>query len=270
MASNYISNDFKMTKTDGRVAIVTGPNMGGKSSFIRQIAIIVIMAQIGCFIPAEYGEIGVFDSIHIRMGAQDDILKGESTFQVELNECSSIIENCTNNSLVLLDEIGRGTSTVDGYSIAYSILDYLITEENKSPFVLFITHYPTLHVLETKYKPIVKNYHMGYIVQDTNDNDIDEENGSSTAADDTSLTLKNIIFLYTLENGVCNNSYGLNVAKLAGIPNSILTKGLSISNNLQLKMEVSKALRLKDRVKEILSAESGKITDLLEYISELD
>ncbi|OWB84305.1 hypothetical protein B5S33_g2948 [[Candida] boidinii] len=269
-STNYISNDFKMTKTDGRVAIVTGPNMGGKSSFIRQIAIIVIMAQIGCFIPAEYGEIGVFDSIHIRMGAQDDILKGESTFQVELNECSSIIENCTNNSLVLLDEIGRGTSTVDGYSIAYSILDYLITEENKSPFVLFITHYPTLHVLETKYKPIVKNYHMGYIVQDTNDNDIDQENDGSTAADDTSLTLKNIIFLYTLENGVCNNSYGLNVAKLAGIPNSILTKGLSISNNLQLKMEVSKALRLKDGVKEVLSAESGKITELLEYISELD
>lgn len=269
MSSNYIPNDFKMTKTDGRVAIVTGPNMGGKSSFIRQVAIIVIMAQIGCFIPAEHGEIGVFDSIHIRMGAQDDILKGESTFQVELNECSSIIENCTNNSLVLLDEIGRGTSTVDGYSIAYSILDYLITEENKNPFVLFITHYPTLHVLETKYKQIVKNYHMGYIVQDTNDSDMDHENNSSTA-DDTNLTLKNIIFLYTLENGVCNNSYGLNVAKLAGIPNSILIKGLSISNDLQLKMEISKALRLKSKVEKILSTESDKITELLEYISELD
>ncbi|GMF72675.1 unnamed protein product [[Candida] boidinii] len=110
---------------------------------------------------------------------------------------------------------------------------------------------------------------MGYIVQDTNDSVIDHENNSSTA-DDTNLTLKNIIFLYTLENGVCNNSYGLNVAKLAGIPNSILTKGLSISNDLQLKMEISKALRLKDRVEKILSTESDKITELLEYISELD
>ncbi|GMF03322.1 unnamed protein product [Ambrosiozyma monospora] len=126
--TGYVSNTFDMSMEEGRIAIITGPNMGGKSSFMRQVALIVIMAQMGCYIPAARGsKLGIFDSIFVRMGAHDDIIKNQSTFQVEMNECSLILDQCTSKSLVLLDEIGRGTSTSDGFAIAYSILDYLLT-----------------------------------------------------------------------------------------------------------------------------------------------
>ncbi|AOA60974.1 DNA mismatch repair protein [Komagataella phaffii CBS 7435] len=252
--TGYIDNDFSMSQKENRVSIITGPNMGGKSSFIRQIALIVIMAQIGCSVPATNAKLGVFDSIYIRMGAHDDIIGGQSTFQVELSECSTIINNCTPKSLVLLDEIGRGTSTVDGYSIAYSILDYLISEPSKSPFVLFITHFPTLHVIEQKYGTIVKNFHMGYMVE--------KKEGD--------LQDPVLVFLYKLVEGVCENSYGLNVARMALIPEEVISKAFEISRELQAKMEFS---RRRDLIRKSLACISTLLQeddkDSVEKLKEL-
>lgn len=205
---NYIANSFQASHEEGRVAIITGPNMGGKSSFIRQIALVVIMAQIGCYIPATQGTLGTFDAIFIRMGAYDDILKGQSTFQVEMAETSTILEKCTERSLVLLDEIGRGTSSVDGCAIAYAILDYLCFE--KKPFVLFITHFQNLQVFEDKASGVARNYHLGF----------SENNGD-------------IFFTYKLTDGACERSYGVNCAKLASISDEIATRATEVSEALE-------------------------------------
>ncbi|CAH2350823.1 DNA mismatch repair protein Msh3p [[Candida] railenensis] len=216
--SNYIPNDISMSYDDDRCLVITGPNMGGKSSYVRQVALIVLMAQIGCYVPCESATLGVFDSIFTRMGAQDNIIKGESTFMVEMMECSNIIKNCTPKSLVLLDEIGRGTGTTDGISIAYAILDYFI--KNCGCLTLFITHYPSLHEFESMYHKLVKNYHMGFV---------EVENPNQEWPD--------ILFLYTLARGVVTNSYGINVAKLAGIPKEIVSEAYRKSNELREEIE---------------------------------
>ncbi|KAG7836894.1 hypothetical protein KL943_000933 [Ogataea angusta] len=217
-STRYIPNDFRMSDSEGRIALITGPNMGGKSSFIRQIALIVVMAQTGCYIPAEAGsKLSIFDSIHTRMGAQDDIIKGESTFQVELKECSTILKECGPRSLVLLDEVGRGTSTMDGFAIAHSILRYLVTD--RSPFVLFITHYQNLKSFN-RFKE-VKNYHMGI-------QKIGED----------------IVFTYKLSAGCSDRSYGINCAKLAGLPKPVLESAHQNSARFENDWRLKEALSL--------------------------
>lgn len=216
--SNYVANNIDISYCKNRILIITGPNMGGKSSYVKQIALLVIMCQIGCYIPCDLASVGIFDSIYVRMGASDNILKGKSTFMVEMLESANIISNFTSKSLIILDEIGRGTGTNDGIALAYSILKYLI-EDDKKPLTLFITHYPSLHILEHDFPHIVSNYHMGFI----------EKNSESEWPE--------IIFLYTLVKGVIGNLYGLNVAKLAGIPDEIIAKAFEVSEFIKHDIE---------------------------------
>lgn len=246
---NYIANDIKMSQGRNRVMMITGPNMGGKSSYVKQVALLVIMVQIGSYIPCESAKMGVFDSIFIRMGARDHLLANQSTFMVEMLETNNILKNMNPRSLIILDEIGRGTGTVDGIAIAFAILKYTI-EEEKKPFVLFITHFPSLHVLEEAYKGIVTNYHMGYYETSKPNQDFRE-----------------VIFLYTLVKGVVTNLYGLNVAKLAGIPTSVLKKAYSKSEEMRNKVErdqwQSSFIRTIKALKENRKANLSEIDKLL-------
>ena len=218
--NHYVPNDINIRYDKDRVLIITGPNMGGKSSYVKQVALLVLMTQIGCYIPCESATMGIFDSIFIRMGASDDIIKGNSTFMNEMLECSQIIKRLSSKSLVILDEIGRGTGTTDGISIAYSILSFLI-EVKLKPLVLFITHYPSLHVLQEQHEGIVMNYHMGFEVIEKNGHPFPE-----------------VVFLYNLVAGAVNNLYGLNVAKLAGIPTDVITRAYTLSEELKAKIEI--------------------------------
>lgn len=219
-----VANDTRLNVNGDRVFIVTGPNMGGKLSYVKQVALFAIMAQVGCWLPAKLAKMGVFDRVFLRMGALDDILRGQLTFMTEMQECSQIIDELTPKLLVILDEIGRGTGTTDGVALALAILQYLV-EDSLRPLVLFITHYPSLHTLD--HFPGVKNYHMGYQQIHTEAGEIPE-----------------VIFLYTLEPGVANSSYGLNVAKIAGIPDDVIRQAHDKSATLQQRVEQMRMLRL--------------------------
>lgn len=209
----YIPNSVHMYPTRSRAMVITGPNMGGKSSFVRQVALSVIMAQVGCFVPAKKARLFLVDAIYTRMGAYDNMMAGESTFQVELKECADILNNATRRSLVLLDEIGRGTSTTDGVAIAYAVLDYIVSQVNA--FTLFITHYPLITELAKKYPRVVSNWCMDF-----------RENPDT----------KIVTFLYNLIPGIAHRSYGLNVARLAEIDESILKLAEEKSNELETQI----------------------------------
>lgn len=217
---SYVPNDIDISYDENRVLIVTGPNMGGKSSYVKQIALLVIMTQVGCLLPCSEARMGIFDSIYMRMGASDNILKGKSTFMVEMLESSNIIRSYTLRSLIILDEIGRGTGTSDGVSLAESILRYII-EDPKKPLTLFITHYPSLHVLEDQFEG-VQNFHMAFIEKTSEEKESD---------------WPEIIFLYKLVRGVVSNLYGLNVAKLAGIDQSIIENAYQVSESMKNLIE---------------------------------
>lgn len=222
----YVPNDVKMSHDKNKVLIITGPNMGGKSSLVKQIALFAIMAQVGSFLPCSQATLGTFDSIYIRMGASDNILKGKSTFMVEMLECASIIKNYTSKSLIILDEIGRGTGTSDGIALAYSILKYII-EEKKGPLTLFITHYPSLHVLEREHDA-VSNHHMAFIEKHSLDGEKND--------------WPEVVFLYKLVAGVVSNLYGLNVAKLAGIEKSVIDAAHRMSEHMKSDVERGEVL----------------------------
>ncbi len=192
----YISNDLYINRSDASMLLITGPNMSGKSTYMRQLALIVLMAQAGCFVPAQSAKIGICDRIYTRIGASDNIAMGQSTFFVEMSELAYILNTATEDSLIILDEIGRGTSTYDGLSIAWAVVE-LLTKERKIR-TLFATHYHELTVLEESI-PSVKNLNV----------DVAEENGS-------------IIFLHKIVEGSASRSYGIHVAKLAGVPKSVL------------------------------------------------
>lgn len=196
----YISNDVRLDDQEQQIIIITGPNMSGKSALLRQTALIVLLAQAGCFVPADSAEIGLVDKIFTRVGASDNITSGESTFMVEMNETASILNNISNRSLILLDEIGRGTSTYDGISIAWAITEFLHEHPLFRPKVLFATHYHELNEMANS-MPRIKNYHVSV-----------KEAG------------KLIIFLRKLEPGGSEHSFGIHVARMAGMPNSVLSK----------------------------------------------
>ena len=207
---SYISNDLELNKTDQQIIILTGPNMSGKSALLRQSALITLMAHMGSFVPADSAFIPLTDKIFTRVGASDNLSGGESTFMVEMNETASIINNLTDRSLILLDEIGRGTSTYDGISIAWSIVEHLHHSTHK-PFTLFATHYHELNELEEKFNGI-KNYHI------TN-----KEAGNK------------IIFLRKLARGGSTHSFGIHVAKMAGMPPSLIERANKILKHLESK-----------------------------------
>jgi len=206
----YIANDIELNKTEQQIIILTGPNMSGKSALLRQTALIVLMAHSGSFVPAREAKISLTDKIFTRVGASDNLSGGESTFMVEMNETASIINNITPKSLILLDEIGRGTSTYDGISIAWSIAEYLHSSAHQ-PKTLFATHYHELNELEEKFQR-VKNYHV------TN-----KEIGNK------------IIFLRKLARGGSTHSFGIHVAKMAGMPTDLIERANEILRQLESK-----------------------------------
>ena len=204
----FVPNDVFLDNDSNRVAIITGPNMAGKSTYMRQVAIIVLMAQMGSFVPASYAEIGIVDSIFTRVGASDDLASGQSTFMVEMSEVANIISNATKKSLLILDEIGRGTSTYDGMSIARAVLEYVADKKRLGAKALFATHYHELTVLEQMLDG-VKNYNIAV----------------KKRGDD-------ITFLRRIVPGGADDSYGIEVAKLAGIPDSVIVRAKEILNDL--------------------------------------
>ncbi|KAM8792926.1 DNA mismatch repair protein Msh3 [Eudromia elegans] len=219
----YVPNTTNLSGDGERVMIITGPNMGGKSSYIKQVALITVMAQIGSFVPAEEAAIGVVDGIFTRMGAADNIYKGRSTFMEELTDTAEIIRKATSRSLVILDELGRGTSTHDGIAIAYATLEHFIKDVES--LTLFVTHYPSVCELEKVYPEKVGNYHMAFLV---NEEESGEQKGSEVEEKPEFIT-----FLYQITKGVSARSYGLNVAKLADVPEEILKKAAHKSKELE-------------------------------------
>ena len=203
----FVPNDTSLEGETVRLAIITGPNMAGKSTYIRQVALIVLMAQIGSFVPAESAEIGLVDRIFTRVGANDDLARGQSTFMVEMNETSNIVNNATERSLVILDEIGRGTSTFDGLSIAWSVAEFL--HDKVKARTLFATHYHELTKLAAE-RSGVCNFNVA--VREWNDQ---------------------IIFLRKIVPGGADKSYGIQVARLAGLPKEILDRAKDILSHLE-------------------------------------
>lgn len=205
----FVPNDTYLDLTSNRTAVITGPNMSGKSTYMRQVALITLMAQIGSFVPAEYAKISVVDQIFTRIGASDDLTAGQSTFMVEMSEVAEIVRHATKNSLVILDEVGRGTSTFDGISIAKSVLEYITASKSLGCKTLFATHYHELISLENELDG-VKNFSVAV-----------KRKGDS------------IKFLRKIVQGGADESYGIEVAKLAGLPNKIIDRAKTLLDELE-------------------------------------
>ncbi|MGM0238000.1 DNA mismatch repair protein MutS [Enterococcus sp. AZ103] len=209
----YIPNSVKMNK-DEMILLITGPNMSGKSTYMRQLALTVIMAQMGCFVPAEKAELPIFDQIFTRIGASDDLIAGQSTFMVEMMEANQALRHATPNSLILFDELGRGTATYDGMALAQAIIEYI--HKNVQAKTLFSTHYHELTVLEEAL-PHLKNIHVGAV----------EQNGE-------------VVFLHKMMDGPADKSYGIHVAKIAGMPTELLSRATTILTMLEADSPVEK------------------------------
>ena len=207
--SLFVPNDTHLGSEDNQVAIITGPNMAGKSTYMRQVALIVLMAQMGSFVPARSAKIGLVDRVFTRIGASDDLASGQSTFMVEMAEVATILKYATSRSLLILDEIGRGTSTYDGMAIARAVLEYAANPRRLGAKTLFATHYHELSTMEDKL-PNVKNYNIAV-----------KKRGEQ------------MIFLRKIVPGAADDSYGIEVAKLAGIPNVVITRAREILAELE-------------------------------------
>ena len=209
LGEKYVPNDLYLDDSTQQIIVITGPNMAGKSALLRQTALVVLMAQIGCFVPASEAEIGIVDKVFTRVGASDNLSKGESTFMVEMTETASILNNLSERSLVLMDEIGRGTSTYDGVSIAWAIAEYLHNHQNCRPKTLFATHYHELNELANDFVRI-KNFNVS----------VKEINGK-------------VIFMRKLQEGGSEHSFGIHVAQLAGIPQNVVYRASEILVELE-------------------------------------
>lgn len=232
---SYIPNDVRMPETLD-ILLITGPNMSGKSTYMRQLALTVVMAQIGCFVPAEAAKMPIFDQIFTRIGAADDLISGQSTFMVEMKEANQALENATENSLILFDELGRGTATYDGMALAQAIIEYV--DKHVHAKTLFSTHYHELTILEETVSSL-KNVHVGAI----------EENGE-------------LIFLHKIQEGPADKSYGIHVAKLAGMPAELLSRATLILDDLELKNKQS------DSKKELPTTINEDDTQLSLFVNE--
>ena len=231
----YVPNDIIMdNKTD--ILVLTGPNMGGKSTYMRQLALIVILAQIGSFVPAEKADLMIFDSIFTRIGASDDLVSGQSTFMVEMSETNYALRHASENSLLIFDEIGRGTATFDGMALAQAIIEYIA--KNIKAKTLFSTHYHEITKIEEQIETL-KNIHVGV-----------SSNGD------------NITFLYRVEDGAMGKSYGINVASLASLPNELLSRASEILDELE---------KNKINVKsEVIKVEEKKTPEWMKELEKLD
>ncbi|MFV0440051.1 MAG: DNA mismatch repair protein MutS [Lachnospirales bacterium] len=249
---NFTPNDTNLDIDENQLLVITGPNMAGKSTYMRQVALIVVMAQIGCFVPATSAVLSPVDKLFTRVGASDDLASGQSTFMLEMNELANILNNATKNSLLILDEIGRGTSTYDGLSIAWSVLEHISNKDILGAKTLFATHYHELIELEKNIKGI-KNYHITI-----------REDG------------ENVVFLHKIEPGYVGQSYGIHVAKLAGVPNDVIKRANAILNRLESATEFSSNKKEKSKTY-YGNKESKKLTlkeqqtfDLVEEIQAID
>ena len=246
----FIPNDSYLNNDADRFLIITGPNMAGKSTYMRQVALITYMAQLGCFVPADSAKISIVDRIFTRIGASDDLAMGQSTFMVEMQELSNILENATKNSLVILDEIGRGTSTYDGLAIAWATVEYISDKEKVGAKTLFATHYHELIELESKIEG-VKNYSVEV-----------KEKGDD------------VIFLRKITPGGADESYGIYVAKLAGIKRSVISRAkeiLKYLENVDLAKKTIDEKRKKITTEEVqvdmFNYKMAEVTSMLEKIN---
>lgn len=237
----YISNSVHMSP-DEMLLLITGPNMSGKSTYMRQLALTVIMAQMGCFVPAESAELPIFDQIFTRIGASDDLIAGQSTFMVEMMEANQALRHATPNSLILFDELGRGTATYDGMALAQAIIEYI--HKNVKAKTLFSTHYHELTVLEENL-PQLKNVHVGAV----------EQNGE-------------VVFLHKLMDGPADKSYGIHVAKIAGMPTDLLSRAATILSALESDAPVQKNAEIVEETEqlslfsEVSTAELGVVDSI--------
>ncbi|KAF2645701.1 hypothetical protein P280DRAFT_442483 [Massarina eburnea CBS 473.64] len=247
LLDSYVPNDVELSHDKTRALLVTGPNMGGKSSYVRSVALIAIMGQIGSYVPATEARLGMLDAVFTRMGAFDNMLKGESTFMVELNETSDILKSATPRSLIILDELGRGTSTFDGVAIAEAVLDYVIRELKS--LTLFITHYQHMAKLQDRFNGELKNVHMRF-----------EERNSG----------KEVVFLYEATEGTSHRSYGLNVARLARVPEKVIDVAGDKSRELEETMAACKMGNMSRMIKGLLTnGDEVGLDKLVEGITQL-
>jgi DNA mismatch repair protein MutS len=208
-AQAFVPNDTLLAATDAQLALLTGPNMAGKSTYIRQVALITLLAQVGCWVPARACRVGLVDRIFSRVGASDDLARGNSTFMVEMNETANILNNATDRSLLILDEIGRGTSTYDGLAIAWAVVEHLHRDPGRGPRTLFATHYQELTQL-ARHLPRLRNFSVA--VKEWNDE---------------------IVFIRRVVPGAADRSYGIQVARLAGLPLSVIDRAKTILAKLE-------------------------------------
>ncbi|HMU99294.1 MAG TPA: DNA mismatch repair protein MutS [Chitinophagales bacterium] len=254
LGEQYIPNDVFLDNESQQIIIITGPNMSGKSAILRQTALIVLLAQMGCFVPAQSAEIGIIDKLFTRVGASDNLSLGESTFMVEMIETASIINNISEKSLVLLDEIGRGTSTYDGISIAWSLVEYLHNNKTARPKTMFATHYHELNELADKFERI-RNYNVA--VQETGNK---------------------VLFLRKLVEGGSGHSFGIHVAKMAGLPNAIINRANEIlgelESNRSISSDISKTLKKLPENQNfqlnMFSMQDSRLLKLKEVIEQVD
>ena len=245
-SGEFVANDTYLDKDDNRLAIITGPNMAGKSTYMRQVALITLMAQVGSFVPATYAKIGVVDKIFTRVGASDDLSMGQSTFMVEMMEVATILKEATENSLVILDEIGRGTSTYDGLSIAWAVAEFIANKEKCGAKTLFATHYHELIELEEKQEGI-KNYSIAV-----------KEKG------------EDIIFLRKIIRGGTDESYGIHVARLAGVPKDVTSRANQILHSIERKNILNGKKMEKENKKQVEGQFDMFNYKLAEIAQELD
>ena len=258
MISNdmFVENDTFLDNEEKRISIITGPNMAGKSTYMRQTALIVLMAQIGSFVPAESAKIGIVDRIFTRVGASDDLASGQSTFMVEMTEVANILRNATRNSLLILDEIGRGTSTYDGLSIAWSVVEHIADAKKLGAKTLFATHYHELTELEGRL-PSVNNYCIAV-----------KEQG------------EDIIFLRKIIKGGADKSYGIQVARLAGVPEDVLKRAREIADQLTdndinvqapvIQIKETKPVKQKETTGQLSLFDEPDYSDVIEELKRLD
>ena len=236
---SYIPNNSLFNQTDHQLILLTGPNMSGKSSYLRQVALIILLAQIGSFIPAESASIGITDRIFTRVGASDNLIKGQSTFMVEMQEAANILNNATDKSLIILDELGRGTSTYDGVSIAWAIVEFIY--KNIKAKTLFATHY---HELITMIEKLEKAQNYSVTVKETDDK---------------------VIFLRKIIKGGIDKSYGIEVAKLAGLPKSLIDRAFQILNELE-----NNTIKTEIKSNPQTNKQSNNYHDLINILKEIN
>jgi DNA mismatch repair protein MutS len=234
LRTNFVPNDLHLREGDHRFVLLTGPNMGGKSTYLRQAALLTIMAQIGSFVPAKSARLGIVDRIFTRIGAGDDLASGQSTFYVEMAEAANILRRCTHRSLLLIDEVGRGTGTIDGLAIAQAICEFLLGLEDQAPLVLFATHFHELVALAEHWK-LVANYHITAV----------EKTGADGGP----------VFSHRVLAGSTSRSFGIEVGRMAGLPDAVVERAQEIADALSGKADVEEQVPLRRRLPKIVPAE---------------